>query len=462
MNIATALSHRAPAVAGTFFPAQPVPLADAVNAAVSATADQIRGTPRAIISPHAGYRFCANIIAAAWRTTATAAPDRIVILSPSHRHRFRGIALPREAVFAMPGFEVALDAPACDALRAEGLATVDNAAHDSEHGIETQLPFLNRYHPGVPVVPLVIGEAEVIRVAAVIDFLAAFNGGSTLFVLSSDLSHFLPRAKAEQHDADTARMIELANWSQLTGRHACGHRAIAGFLASDVGAGLRGLRLEMGNSSIAHGDAERTVGYGAWAMCPPNEDCLSPRSKAELLRVARSGLRSYLRKGRHPRVDVGSFPSPMRSHAATFVTLQKDGRLRGCIGSLAAHKPMIADVVDNAIKAGRSDARFRPVQAGELEDIDLKIAVLSAARGMTFADQADLEAQLSPGCDGLILSSGTHRGTFLPMVWDSLRDPHAFVEGLKVKAGLPKGYWSDDLRVERFHTESFAEGDILR
>lgn len=460
MTATTKETLRAAVMAGQFFPADPARLAQAVEMATPALPEAAAPAPRAMISPHAGYRFSGHLAGVALAATAPAKPLSIAVLSPSHRHAFAGFALPRASGYRMPGFDVEIDETARAALIKSGLAHIEDAAHDQEHGIETQLPFLHHLHPEARIVPLVIGQAATEDVARVVDFLATLADTPPLFVLSSDLSHFLSLAKAQAHDAETARLIETGQGSKITPAHACGSRAIKGFMASRFGRGLRVMRLGMANSYRVSRDASRTVGYGAWAFHDGTAELLTPLLRKAMLAAARQALASYLAKGRVPEVKPESFAPELQTHAAAFVTVQAEGKLRGCIGSLAAHRPLIADVVENAIKAAFKDPRFAPLEPDELEKITLKIAVLSPARAMRFEDQADLEAQLTPGRDGLILTDQGHRGTFLPMVWDSLDTPGAFVDALKVKAGLPRGHWSDTLKVHRFCAESFSEAEI--
>jgi AmmeMemoRadiSam system protein A len=214
----------------------------------------------------------------------------------------------------------------------------------------------------------------------------------------------------------------------------------------------------MANSAATTGDVTRTVGYGAWSVMPALGECLDEAQRQRLLKLARQVLTSRVNRGKSPYIDTGTFPSWMQTHAACFVTLEQKGRLRGCIGSLRAHRPLVEDVAINVQKAAFEDRRFRPLRAEELEHTTLKIALLSPTHPMSFADQADLESQLVPHRDGLILRDAGHAGTFLPMVWDKLTGPHEFVQALKQKAGLPPEHWSDTLTVDLFHAETFAEG----
>lgn len=456
MNRQTQISARHSAVAGRFFPGEAKDLARTVKECL-AQGTPAASPPKAIISPHAGYPFSGRLAGMAWRATEKADPARIAILSPSHQHAFNGVALPSQDSYAMPGFDISIDCAARDRLLAQDLAHIEDAAHDREHGVETQLPFQQQTHPDTPVVPLVIGRAPDEQVVQIVDALAAMGG--TLFVLSSDLSHFLTLDAAQDHDAKTARLIETAKPGALTGAHACGAAAIRGFMMSDYGEGKRVQRLGMANSAAVTKDQTRTVGYGAWAFFDVTDTIFLPDHRAALLKAARQTLTSRVTNGKPPEVNVDSFAPPLRGHGAAFVTLQKDGHLRGCIGSLTAHQPLISDVVENTVKSAFDDPRFPPVSEDELDRISIKIAVLSPSAPLKFEDEAALLAQLEPGRDGLILSDGARRGVFLPMVWDSLPDPEAFLAALKQKAGLPRNYWSDTLQVRRFCAEGFAESD---
>ncbi|GAB4121853.1 MAG: hypothetical protein Fur0040_02200 [Sideroxydans sp.] len=147
----------------------------------------------------------------------------------------------------------------------------------------------------------------------------------------------------------------------------------------------------------------------------------------------------------------------MNKSAATFVTLQQQGRLRGCIGSLEARRPLLEDVRHNALAAAFGDPRFPPLQAEELPHTDIEVSVLSPATPLDFYDERDALAQLRPHVDGLILQWGDHRATFLPQVWDDLPAPQTFLDHLKRKAGLDENFWSDDLRLSRYTVQKFGE-----
>jgi len=178
---------------------------------------------------------------------------------------------------------------------------------------------------------------------------------------------------------------------------------------------------------------------------------LSLDQQRYLLRLARQSIAHGLQHGRPlpvPAITDAALARP----GACFVTLMEAGDLRGCIGSLQAHRPLVKDVCDNAFAAAFRDPRFPPLSDAELEQIHIEVSVLGPLQEMQFQDEADLLRQVVPGEDGLVLEEGAHRGTFLPLVWQQLPDKKQFFTQLKRKAGLPPSYWSDNLRCYRYRT----------
>ncbi|HLP97393.1 MAG TPA: AmmeMemoRadiSam system protein A [Sideroxyarcus sp.] len=142
---------------------------------------------------------------------------------------------------------------------------------------------------------------------------------------------------------------------------------------------------------------------------------------------------------------------------ATFVTLTLHGQLRGCIGSLEAHRPLIDDVRHNAVAAAFRDPRFAPLSKEEFADVVIEVSLLSAAEPIEFYSEADALAQLRPGQDGVILEYGRYRATYLPQVWAQLPEPKTLIAHLKEKAGLPQDFWSADLKLSHYTVQKFSE-----
>ncbi len=172
-----------------------------------------------------------------------------------------------------------------------------------------------------------------------------------------------------------------------------------------------------------------------------------------LLQVARDSIQQGLQTGKPLAVNLTEYPEELTKQRATFVTLEKYGQLRGCIGMLEAVRPLVKDIAENAFSAAFRDPRFPPLQADELDDLDIHLSILTPAEPMAFSSEQDVLSQLQPGIDGLILEEGYRRGTFLPSVWESLPEPRQFLRHLKQKAGLPPDYWSKNIRIYRYRTE---------
>ena len=172
-----------------------------------------------------------------------------------------------------------------------------------------------------------------------------------------------------------------------------------------------------------------------------------------LLQVARDSIQHGLQTGKPLAVNLADYPAELTEQRATFVTLEKHSQLRGCIGMLEAVRPLVKDIAENAFSAAFRDPRFPPLQADELEDLDIHLSILTPAEPMVFSSEQDVLSQLQPGIDGLILEEGYRRGTFLPSVWESLPEPRQFLRHLKQKAGLPPDYWSKNIRIYRYRTE---------
>jgi hypothetical protein len=182
-----------------------------------------------------------------------------------------------------------------------------------------------------------------------------------------------------------------------------------------------------------------------------------------LLRLARESIRHGLDHGRPQDVALEAAPPATRERRAAFVTLEEDGCLRGCIGSIEARCPLALDVAENAYAAAFEDPRFSPVRRDEVDRLDIHISVLTRPEPFPVADEADLLRRLRPGRDGLILGEGGRRATFLPAVWEDLPNPRDFVVHLKLKAGLSGDYWSDRMQVWRYETDYFpAPGEAAR
>lgn len=181
----------------------------------------------------------------------------------------------------------------------------------------------------------------------------------------------------------------------------------------------------------------------------------SPEERQALLVVARESVSAGL-TGERFMPSVTEYPSALQHEGASFVTLKKQGSLRGCIGTLEAHQPLVVDVAHNAYASAFRDPRFPALRNDELELLEYHLSVLTRPVPMRVESEQDLLAQLRPQVDGLVIEEGHRRGTFLPAVWEQLPDVNEFLAHLKQKAGLPTDYWSDRIKVSRYTSISIS------
>jgi AmmeMemoRadiSam system protein A len=202
-------------------------------------------------------------------------------------------------------------------------------------------------------------------------------------------------------------------------------------------------------SSQSDGNASESGGGTADFGGLPEED------REVLRQVARDSILHGLSHGRPLAVKPGGYPPPLEAPGAVFVTLKTRGRLRGCIGSYVARRPLVEDVADNAFAAAFRDPRFPHLTESELEELTFHISLLTPPIPLEVRDRSELLAALRPGLDGLLMEDPPHRATFLPQVWESLPDPVDFVEELFRKGGLPRNHWAPTLRFSRYTVQEF-------
>ncbi len=191
-------------------------------------------------------------------------------------------------------------------------------------------------------------------------------------------------------------------------------------------------------------------------LMPSTDHSYSENEQAVLLSVAAKSIQSGLQSGKPLHVELRDYPPSLTHIAATFVTLEINKKLRGCMGRLSATRPLVEDVAENAFAAAFRDPRFPSLTEDEFPRLETHISILSSPEPILFDSEEELLEQIRPNIDGLILSEAYQQGTFLPSVWESLPDKVSFLKHLKQKAGLPADYWSDTIKVERYTTFSFG------
>ncbi len=346
-----------------------------------------------------------------------------------------------------------LDTAAITALADLPQVAVSAAAHAQEHSLEVHLPFLQTVLGEFRLLPLAVGDATPGEVAEVLA--RVWGGPETLIVISSDLSHYLPYEVAQRTDSETVRHI-LGLHADLD--HDAGMRRHTGKRPAGLCRRSRLDRRTAGPAQFGRHGRRQVARGGLYRDRLPRGGSVNRLPDAQgaiLLVVARDAIAQRLGSA---GVDH-DLQDWLQEPGASFVTLTQQGALRGCIGSLAAQRPLLEDVRANAVAAALHDPRFPPLQAVELPRTRIEVSLLSAAEDMDVESEADAIAQLRPGIDGVVLRLGQARGTFLPQVWESLPRPEDFLLQLKRKAGLPGDFWDEDIRLARYTVSKWQEAE---
>jgi AmmeMemoRadiSam system protein B/AmmeMemoRadiSam system protein A len=446
-------SVRPAAVAGMFYSGDPGALSaelDELFGGVEQLAPRL-GFPKALIVPHAGYLYSGPVAARAFDELAPGRGivRRVVLLGPVHRVPVRGLAVPAAEFFDTPLGRIAVDRKAIEDLRALPQVVISDPAHAAEHALEVQLPFLQKVLGEFRIVPFAVGVAGVEEVAEVIERL--WGGAETVIVISTDLSHYHSYEQARKIDGSTvARIASFA--TDLDHDEACGATPLNGFLYFSRKRNLSIRLLAACNSGDTAGGKGQVVGYSAFALHEGAEVSFE-EAGGTLLALARGAIEESL-DGKETGAER---PSWLQRTGATFVTLTREGALRGCIGSLEAARSLGADVAENARGAAFRDPRFAPMTREEWARCKVEVSLLSTPKPLRFADEADLLGQISAGEDGLIIEADGKRGTFLPQVWQSIPEPRQFLKDLLRKSGLPADTRLARCKIYRYRVAKWQE-----
>ena len=467
---------RPPAVAGAFYPGTARELGATVDTHLAKAKPTKGPVPKAIIAPHAGFVYSGPVAATAYARIKPAKDTikRVVLLGPCHRVPVRGLAASSADAFRTPLGDVPVDKEALNGILAMPQVQVFDATHGREHSLEVHLPFLQAVLGDFKLVPLVVGDASPDEVADVIE--ALWGGPETLVVISTDLSHHLDYETANRLDGATCKAIENLDPTAIGREQACGRMPMSGLLVLAKRRGLTIATVDLRNSGDTAGSRDQVVGYGSWLLFEDpkaktakssEEDSFEAATRAllarfgpTLLHVAAASIESGLAGGKPLAVSPGDHAPELRAKGACFVTLKRLKRLRGCIGSSAARRPLVIDAAENAFAAAFRDRRFPQLEKNELVGLELSMSVLSPQVPMAFGDEADLLGQLRPKTDGLIIEDGGRRALFLPSVWESLPEAATFLKHLKNKAGMAADHWSNNFRAWRFVAEEIYAADL--
>lgn len=433
----SAPQNRKAYAAGRFYTDNPADLRNQLRQFFeNAVPKKKEGSPLAIVVPHAGYVFSGQVAASAYNQID---PDqkfeRIFMIGSSHVAAFQGAS-----VYCVGNYETPLGTVPVDLKLAQKLVD-DNKilkyhpeAHIREHSLEVQLPFLQYYlKTDFKIVPIMIGSSNVETAKKLAEILKPYLNGKNLFVISSDFSHYPDYADAQKADHATAEAITSNKASKLIEALEANERKhYSGLVTSLCGwssvltllymtenmPGIKTNLIQYKNSGdSSYGEKDRVVGYCAITFTQENETnggfSLSPSDKEFLLKLARETITQYIKNGTMPEVDPAKLSEALKTNCGAFVTLNKDHRLRGCIGRFEPNEPLWEVVQKMAIAAATQDYRFTKVQPAEISKLTIEISVLTPLKRIKSADEFIL------GKQGIYMKQGNASGTFLPQVAQS-------------------------------------------
>ena len=423
---------RKPAVAGSFYPSSAKEILSMTKGWLHPA--DTKAAPQAVIVPHAGYVFSGEVAASAYNRIPKGHPyKRIFLLGPSHRVGFSGASVDTLYAYAeTPLGRVAIDLDTGKELLKAASFTCRNDAHDREHCLEVQLPFLQMMYEDVPpIVPIVIGTQRLEILDDIAAGLEPYFNEENLFVISSDFSHYPSYKDAQASDLYLANAIEQGGLEEFlqalryirkmdfTGQDtaACGACAIAVLLSMMGAQGRDKFDVDhvmyRNSGDSPYGDKDRVVGYNS-IVITRNQKAdehlfhFTDEEKRGMIAAARSAIYSAL------RMDYDGDDKPVgilkEKGYGVFVTLHLNGRLRGCIGRFTSSDSLHETIQDMARSAAFSDPRFPSLTRSEAPRIDIEVSVLSPLKRISSVDEFKL------GRDGIYMIKGSRHGTFLPQV----------------------------------------------
>ena len=459
-------SIRQPAVAGQFYPSDKEELTKMISQFLEQV-EESDASIRALIVPHAGYVFSGQIAAHGFKTVQGQDIKRVILIGPSHHQYLSGVIVDGYDAWQTPLGQVELATDLRDILVKENsLFKVDSSVHQPEHSLEVELPFLQNVLKNFKILPILVGQLSGAELEKISQTLAKHIDEKTLLVASSDMSHYPSYEQANYSDKKVIEAIltgQVAKLQETISQIAkenipnlstclCGQGAVEVIMRVAQEMAVQEIKLlQYANSGeVAVGDKSQVVGYSAIAFTWQTSS-LNSQQKSKLLEIAKTSVEKYILENQLPEFAIAD--SLLNKPLGAFVTLKKDGQLRGCLGRFQPDIPLYQVVSQMAVAAATQDNRFSPVQADELNDLEYEISVLSPLRKI--ADWREIEL----GKHGVQIRQGLHSGVFLPQVaTDNNWDLDKFMGELcSQKAGLSWDCWKkDDVDIYIFTAEIFS------
>ncbi len=451
--------------AGLFYEKNPQALSQHIDVLLERAKEspEFSGKILAIVAPHAGYDYSGKVAASAYRLVQGQDYETVVIMGPSHHYPLRGCSIYHKGGYKTPLGLVSVDQDlASELCKASGYEYIPEA-HRKEHSIEVQIPFIQKTLPQAKIVPIIMGFPIKDTAMSLANALSkVIPGRNVLIVSSTDLSHYFPKKKANETDAQTISLIQSLKTSVLIRKCERGENimcgggpVVAALLYGKKQGNLKVEILDYADSSESEDKSpeNRVVGYLSAAIykeAPAEKFSLNSAEKKELLDIARSAIEAYVLEKRVLNYQPEN--AGLLTKKGAFVTLKKKGYLRGCIGFIRPTLPLYQTVIQAAIYAACRDQRFLPLTSQELKQVEVEISVLSPLK------KIDNPASVRVGKHGLLVSKGDRSGLLLPQVpVDNNWSRETFLQQACIKAGLPENAWRHGVELFVFEAIVFHQ-----
>ena len=434
------------AVANKFYTGNPAELSEQLLSFSVNSHNNSKYSSRAVIVPHAALVYSGKL-AYEGINQLDKNIKNIFIFAPSHHLWFDGMA-----VSSYDEFETLLGNIQVNKELTQELVEIyglnyNDEAFEKEHSVEIQLPIIQFLIGNVKIIPILVANQSTDLIVKIIQ--NYWKDKQNGFIISSDLSHYLTDKEAKSLDYVTAQMIENSDFTGVSPEQACGIMGIIGLCNFAKQNNFSLIRLDMSNSGVISNDLNKVVGYGSWFLYEGEKnDYIKEYYSDFILKLVKIIIESKFSK---QQIEI-KYPMVFDEVGACFVTIEKQGQLRGCIGSVDAYQPLIQDIIDHASDAAFNDKRFAPVTFDELEHLSFSVSLLSKHTPIDFLNEDELMDKLVPLEDGLIIKDDNYRAIYLPSVWEQIPDKRIFLTSLKVKAGMSPDYFSKSLKAFKFKT----------
>lgn len=479
-NSQTKQFDRQPAVAGQFYPADPIELKSTLKTLSSkAILPKNIKNVIAIISPHAGYVYSGEVAASCFnQIDPNKVFDNIFIIGSSHRIAFEGASVYSKGNFITPLGTVKVNTELSNKLITQYNFFSDRSdAHTSEHSLEVQLPFLQYImKKDFKIVPIVLGTQKPEICKLIAGALKPYLNSKNLFIISTDFSHYPKYSDAVKVDKATAdaivsnstkNLLETLSKNEEKGipnlaTSLCGWTSVITLLYMTENTPDIELKVidykNSGDSEI--GDKIKVVGYYSISVSLKEnkmEFNINDQEKKELLSIARRTIEQYVDKNTMPEIDTSKLSTTVKTKCGAFVTLHKLGMLRGCIGHFEADEPLYKIVQQMAVAASTQDYRFSPVKPNEVEELEIEISALTPMQKIKSIDEIEL------GKHGIYIKKGSRGGTFLPQVATETGWTKEQFLGYCAhdKAGIGWDGWKD-ADIYTYEALVFSEKDLMK